>query len=535
MESSDDDNYDENDDTKDLPIQLSHVGVVDVNSNTPLEEKRTNAIKSMRPKPTIVSHGEDPINTYNNPEYWVNSSPWLFPYGSGGAEMSDRPNKSLSLRHWVRHLLNLEDPRFRQDRSFMYVAYNILQVRDRTSKSKVLVKRMFGNGRDLTEINSYTSSDFDLALEALNNKDMSYLKDKRYTKILKLIEKLRLVGSKTKGSIYERGACRSEILGFVVARGLPQLFVTINPSAEINPITSFWCSQGKDKFNLDTLLKEDGKYAEFPNYFTRSTQACNDPLHAAQFFHVFIKSFLESFLGYEVQITESDTEPTGELYNRTIFTGKSTRGLTGFYGTVEAQGRGSLHLHLLVWLNGIPSPSDLITKINEALNRAKDASSTSPTSDSSSSSSSSSTSSSVSSTCSSSESSSLMSSSSTPSTTSNLSTSTSSTNESDILKDLNISTFLDSIISQQPPLISDDLIEKATQKPKNWMSLQPNYYKTGPDEYVSENDRELDLYRLTKQCLTHKCESSVIQRRRRPSRPASPNRATAPGAGTPET
>lgn len=37
--------------------------------------------------------------------------------------------------------------------------------------------------------------------------------------------------------------------------------------------------------------------------------------------------------------------------------------IKSYYGTVENQGRGSLHLHMLLWLNHSYSPSDLREKI----------------------------------------------------------------------------------------------------------------------------------------------------------------------------
>ena len=33
--------------------------------------------------------------------------------------------------------------------------------------------------------------------------------------------------------------------------------------------------------------------------------------------------------------------------------------IKSYYGTVESQGRGSLHLHMLLWLNDTPSPARL--------------------------------------------------------------------------------------------------------------------------------------------------------------------------------
>jgi hypothetical protein len=57
----------------------------------------------------------------------------------------------------------------------------------------------------------------------------------------------------------------------------------------------------------------------------------------------------------------------GKLLNDTIFTGKDHPGLRAFFGTVECQGRGSLHLHMLIWLAGFPSPAELMRRINEFL------------------------------------------------------------------------------------------------------------------------------------------------------------------------
>jgi hypothetical protein len=43
------------------------------------EERDESTISTLR-----VGHHEDPVNTFDNPDYWVNSMPWLFPFGVGG-------------------------------------------------------------------------------------------------------------------------------------------------------------------------------------------------------------------------------------------------------------------------------------------------------------------------------------------------------------------------------------------------------------------------------------------------------------------
>ena len=106
------------------------------------------------------------------------------------------------------------------------------------------------------------------------------------------------------------------------------------------------------KFNLDTLI------GDFPDAKRRAQLVADDPVLCAEMFHEVITAFLESFLGFEVpSVKATGALPNGKLLNETIFTGGDSRGLKGFYGTVECQGRGSLHLHLIIWLSGIPTPT----------------------------------------------------------------------------------------------------------------------------------------------------------------------------------
>ena len=76
------------------------------------------------------------------------------------------------------------------------------------------------------------------------------------------------------------------------------------------------------------------------------------------------------FFSYPHQLLRAYAGPgglRGKLLNDTIFTGQDHPGLRAFFGTVECQGRGSLHLHMLIWLAGFPSPAELMRRINEFL------------------------------------------------------------------------------------------------------------------------------------------------------------------------
>ncbi|KAF8219079.1 hypothetical protein L208DRAFT_1224831, partial [Tricholoma matsutake] len=72
-----------------------------------------------------------------------------------------------------------------------------------------------------------------------------------------------------------------------------------------------------------------------------------NPVAGAQFFDFMVRMFIKHVLGV-------GTEHDG-LYGNT----------SGYYGTVEQQGRLTLHLHMLVWINGTLTPEKIRQKILE--------------------------------------------------------------------------------------------------------------------------------------------------------------------------
>ena len=95
----------------------------------------------------------------------------------------------------------------------------------------------------------------------------------------------------------------------------------------------------------------------------------DDPVHGSEMFHTVIEAFLKAFLGFNEG--NGDGELHRPLLNKTIFTGNEGGGLNAYFGTVECQNRGSLHLHMLVWLAGLPSAKEIVSRINAALALAR--------------------------------------------------------------------------------------------------------------------------------------------------------------------
>jgi len=67
----------------------------------------------------------------------------------------------------------------------------------------------------------------------------------------------------------------------------------------------------------------------------------NNPVASARFFHFMMKAFIKHVLGV-------DTDHPG-IYGDTV----------AYYGTVEQQGRLTLHIHMLLWIRGALTPQEI--------------------------------------------------------------------------------------------------------------------------------------------------------------------------------
>ncbi|KAH7871984.1 uncharacterized protein C8R40DRAFT_1053578, partial [Lentinula edodes] len=85
--------------------------------------------------------------------------------------------------------------------------------------------------------------------------------------------------------------------------------------------------------------------SDVPRYWDQATLIAKNPVVAAKFFNVYLRSFLSALLGYDPN--QEDT------------TGGVLGVVKAHYGCIEAQGRGSLHCHMLVWLEGGLNPNEI--------------------------------------------------------------------------------------------------------------------------------------------------------------------------------
>jgi hypothetical protein len=251
----------------------------------------------------------------------------LWPYGVGGIE-TRRPIDVPYDVH-VRALLQREGKQFRQHHNFIFQAFGILQKRQLCSSACLQVqKKAFIKNQQafqsLTPKDLMTASAEESRKAPISNPIVKALRSH--------ISGLR---AKVMGTDESRIKIRGQIKGMCVMKGPPSLWLTINPSDTGDPIAQVLAGEGID---MDSFVKTSGP----ANSEQRSATIAADPYAAAKFFHFVIAVLLEELFGIVAH-----RRGTQVMRNEGIF-----GNVASYIGTVEAQGRGTLHLHMIVWLVG---------------------------------------------------------------------------------------------------------------------------------------------------------------------------------------
>jgi hypothetical protein len=266
-----------------------------------------------------------------DPGYYACLFPVLFPLGIGTPNCK-RPSP-LPLKHFVKRSLSIESSCFRDNALWLFLCFDQLRQIEIFSSLKVRLDKMpFST---LSDIKNLT---LDQIQEAITLKNQGHtLPDGHPTK--PLMTALRLSGGELEYTQEFRGTARDEILATIIQHGSPSLYITISP-ADHKHILSYAFSNKTYEFDPNNLPP-----ALFDTNF-RNKLAAEHPVDNSQFFHVIIREIIGSLFGFE------RPDQSG------IFGPVQT-----YYGMVESQNRGTLHIHMLLWLKGAPSPDDLYRKL----------------------------------------------------------------------------------------------------------------------------------------------------------------------------
>ena len=257
--------------------------------------------------------------------------PHLDPWGIGGFYERRRSKAQyISFERQVRNLLMQDESPFRADPNFAYVCWNILQKREVNRNTSFRVSQSVQSDivKELTEIGPSLSSLIE-KWTANPNAKPSNSQEKRAIKVL---ARLRLIAKDLKGSSGYKQCRRNEIRALIKKYSTPALFMTLNPSDLTHPLVGKFGGVPVDVWREMSSSE-------------RARFVARNPGAAALFFDEMMSAFIDTILRY----------------------GKKEGGLFGhceaYYGMVEAQGRGTLHCHILIWLKGSLSPQDLRDKM----------------------------------------------------------------------------------------------------------------------------------------------------------------------------
>jgi hypothetical protein len=267
----------------------------------------------------------------NDPHFFSWAFPTLFPFGDGTPNCERR--ERVSLKQFVKQALSVRSPSFRNSHPFQFTVFDTLRHFELLFSVKLRVRKV--QSSTLTSLSNISVTEIQEAIHLKNSN--SYIPDDHPAK--PLMSAIRLVGARTKYSDLFKSNSRSEILSTIISSGPPALYITISP-LDHRHIIAYKFANRTESFDLNSLPES------LSNDQFRLRQAAQNPVGLAEFFHILISTILKSLFG-------------GGENNCGIF-----GPLQHYYGMVEAKNRGTLHIHLVLWIHGTPNADYLFAKLN---------------------------------------------------------------------------------------------------------------------------------------------------------------------------
>ena len=273
------------------------------------------------------------IGTPDNLNHLLGAFPFLFPYGMGGFEVERM--WPVSYEAHVAWALRYADRWFRLDTLFCFQTFGVIQKHQICRSAVLQVKK-----RDFT---AFKHAFWQLKPENLRLASVEEDKHVQHSNsiVCSLKHHISAVRSKVMGTDESRTAIWSYIWGMTVMKGPLSLWITINPMDTHDPVVQVFT--GAD-INLDQFDHITG-----PDAATRAFRIAHDPYAAAKFFHFTINAILDSFFGILRNSRGDKIEWEGGIFGVD----------EGYVETVEVQGWGTLHLHMLLWLKGAPTSAKM--------------------------------------------------------------------------------------------------------------------------------------------------------------------------------
>ncbi|KAI8676065.1 ATP-dependent DNA helicase [Fusarium keratoplasticum] len=311
-----------------------------------------------------VSRGED-FSDSSDPCFFAKTFPTLIPFGCGGPRLAEESiaisddrrgtgvdegavagaataaevaarsllsSRNMSLATWAEVVLRRHGGRFATHHVFAFLVFN-LGVRSRNRRVSMLSvsRKEFPAVERI--VRSLSRERLELAQRELELSDQTADEG-----IKELLRSISLYGFRQPMSREHRLSLRRKIKSLIIRYGIPAIWFTLNPNDITNPV----------KLRLAAYRTHDPEGAEaflrsLDMTYKRARLAISDPVSSAIFFHREISLFFEHY----VKVGEESV--FGQI--------------SQCFGAVEANERGALHVHGLLWLHGNMQLSSVLADV----------------------------------------------------------------------------------------------------------------------------------------------------------------------------
>jgi hypothetical protein len=270
---------------------------------------------------TIPHSGEAFANEYET-DHVYKAFPKVFRFAVGGFNDPER-NKKLSWEAQMKWMLEQSHGKFAEHEIFMFVIFNIIQRRKICLGAKLMTSRVnlphvarLLRGMDYAKVQGLIGAE--IASGRVHSLSDPVLHQ--------LMDCTAIANGLVRGSQQYIQDRRNEIRALFVRFGGPKFFVTINPDDMRHPLVL--SLRGDAATTCRPVLT-----AQFSRYWQgRARLVAENPVLQAQFFDLIFSAVIDILFGF------------GRDSRVGIF-GK----VAAHYDIIEAQGKGTLHAHGLVW------------------------------------------------------------------------------------------------------------------------------------------------------------------------------------------
>jgi hypothetical protein len=282
-----------------------------------------------------IPHDPFPVNEFNNPDLFPMMYPTLFPYGIGGPENKAR-RTPLSFKNHIKHFFTLNDQRFQEHYSFLFTAFNMLQRRALLLRTSLEVKRN-NFDRIAAQFGTVSSAVVHTVAERVAKGDSVTANNAEERRVPALMKEVNIITSHVPGSAQSKFLRRNEIRALMMEMGMPSFYNTINPADIYHPMVKFLAGS---EIDLQNLRPQD-----IADTYVQARAIAKNPSLTARFLNRYMKAVISTLLGYDPKQENTEGGVLGVC--------------EAYYGCVEAQGRGSLHCHMMVWIASALNPDQM--------------------------------------------------------------------------------------------------------------------------------------------------------------------------------